>query len=147
MQGGSLFLLLFTVGVINNLIYIISNYYHKYMLYLTFEIYFFFNLLWLALEKNICQEEEELSPEDPVPAGLRIRKTQHATTLRLFVDSVTEFNLEQVDYKEKCQERIHRIASIGKPLPTSQVFGLYSFRRINKKISNNLCYYLVWKSV
>ncbi|XP_046681075.1 syntaxin-like isoform X1 [Homalodisca vitripennis] len=67
-----------------------------------------------SLEKRISQEEEDLSEGDPVPAGLRIRRTQHATTLHLFVQAVTEFNLEQVDYKEKCEERIHRIASIAK---------------------------------
>lgn len=66
-----------------------------------------------ALEKRIYQEEEDLALDEPIPAGLRIRKTQHATTLHLFVEAVTEFNLEQVDYKEKCEERIHRIASIG----------------------------------
>lgn len=47
------------------------------------------------------------------PAGLRIRKTQHATTLRLLIDAITEFNAEQVDYKEKCEERIQRVVSIG----------------------------------
>lgn len=48
-----------------------------------------------------------------IPVGLRIRKTQHATTLHLFIEAVTEFNLEQVDYKEKCEERIQRVISIG----------------------------------
>lgn len=71
------------------------------------------SLIVPALEKRIYQEEEDLALDEPIPAGLRIRKTQHATTLHLFVEAVTEFNLEQVDYKEKCEERIHRIASIG----------------------------------
>jgi len=67
-----------------------------------------------SLEKRIYQEEEDLGPEDPIPAGLRIRRTQHATTLHLFVEAVTEFNSVQVDYKDKCEERIQRIASIAK---------------------------------
>lgn len=68
------------------------------------------------LERGIIQEEDELENRNQLPAGLRIRKTQHATTLRLLIDAVTEFNAEQVDYKEKCEDRIQRVVSIGKIL-------------------------------
>uniref|UniRef100_A0A1B6C5A0 t-SNARE coiled-coil homology domain-containing protein n=2 Tax=Clastoptera arizonana TaxID=38151 RepID=A0A1B6C5A0_9HEMI len=67
-----------------------------------------------SLERRIEQEEEDLDEGDRVPAGLRIRKTQYSTTLHLFVDAVTEFNIEQVDYKEKCEERIKRVISIAR---------------------------------
>lgn len=70
-------------------------------------------LFFTELEKGITQEEEELENRNQQPAGLRIRKTQHATTLRLLIDAITEFNAEQVDYKEKCEERIQRVVSIG----------------------------------
>ena len=65
------------------------------------------------LERGIRQEEEDLEPGSRIPAGLRMRKTQHATTLHLFVKAITDFNAEQVDYKEKCEERIQRVVSIG----------------------------------
>lgn len=68
------------------------------------------------LERGIIQEEDELENRNQLPAGLRIRKTQHATTLRLLIDAITEFNAEQVDYKEKCEDRIQRVVSIGKIL-------------------------------
>lgn len=66
-----------------------------------------------VLERGIVQEEDELENKGQLPAGLRIRKTQHATTLRLLIDAISEFNAEQVDYKEKCEERIQRVVSIG----------------------------------
>lgn len=66
------------------------------------------------LERGIIQEEDELENRNQLPAGLRIRKTQHATTLRLLIDAITEFNAEQVDYKEKCEDRIQRVVSIAK---------------------------------
>ncbi|XP_065215190.1 syntaxin-1A-like [Planococcus citri] len=66
------------------------------------------------LERGIVQEEDELENKGQLPAGLRIRKTQHATTLRLLIDAISEFNAEQVDYKEKCEERIQRVVSIAK---------------------------------
>uniref|UniRef100_A0A0A9XK60 Syntaxin-1B n=1 Tax=Lygus hesperus TaxID=30085 RepID=A0A0A9XK60_LYGHE len=71
-----------------------------------------------ALEKGISQEEEELGPGSRVPAGLRIRRTQHAATLTLFMEAMTNFNSEQVDYREKCTERIHRVISIAKACVT-----------------------------
>ena len=67
----------------------------------------------IVLERGIVQEEDELENKGQLPAGLRIRKTQHATTLRLLIDAISEFNAEQVDYKEKCEERIQRVVSIG----------------------------------
>lgn len=78
-----------------------------------------------VLERGIMQEEDELENKGHLPAGLRIRKTQHATTLRLLIDAITEFNAEQVDYKEKCEERIQRVVSIGNYFESF----LYLFRK------------------
>ncbi|XKL63217.1 hypothetical protein PGB90_005581 [Kerria lacca] len=72
------------------------------------------------LERGIIQEEEELENKGQLPTGLRIRKTQHATTLRLLIEAITEFNAEQVDYKEKCEERIQRVVSIAKAEITNE---------------------------
>ncbi|BES95694.1 SYNtaxin [Nesidiocoris tenuis] len=71
-----------------------------------------------GLEKGISQEEEEMGPGARIPAGLRIRRTQHAATVTLFVEAMTNFNTEQVDYREKCTERIHRVISIAKTCVT-----------------------------
>ncbi|XP_014244130.1 syntaxin-1A-like [Cimex lectularius] len=67
-----------------------------------------------ALEKGIRQEEEEIETNGRMPAGLRIRRTQHSATLHLFMEAMCVFNSEQVDYREKCTERIHRVISIAK---------------------------------
>lgn len=70
---------------------------------------------FLGLEKQICQEEDETSDDnEQVSAALRIRKTQHASTVHMLVEALAEFNAEQIDYKEKCEERMQKVVSIGK---------------------------------
>lgn len=69
----------------------------------------------IGLEKQINQEEDESSNDnEQASAALRIRKTQHATTVHMLVEALAEFNAEQIDYKEKCEERMQRVVSIGK---------------------------------
>ncbi len=41
-------------------------------------------------------------------ADLRIRKTQHSTLSRKFVEVMTEYNRTQTDYRERCKQRIQR---------------------------------------
>ena len=41
-------------------------------------------------------------------ADLRIRKTQHSTLSRKFVEVMTEYNRTQTDYRERCKNRIQR---------------------------------------
>ncbi|KAI5697040.1 hypothetical protein M8J75_004080 [Diaphorina citri] len=65
------------------------------------------------LERSIKKEEDEIE-DGHIPASLRIRKTQQSTTLHLLVEAITEFNQEQLDYKEKCEERIQRVVSIAR---------------------------------
>jgi len=68
-----------------------------------------------GLEKQINQEEDESSNDnEQASAALRIRKTQHATTIHMLVEALAEFNAEQIDYKEKCEERMQKVVSIGK---------------------------------
>lgn len=70
---------------------------------------------YLGLEKQINQEEDESSNDnEQASAALRIRKTQHATTVHMLVEALAEFNAEQIDYKEKCEERMQKVVSIGK---------------------------------
>lgn len=67
------------------------------------------------MEKQVNQEEDESSNDNQqVSAALRIRKTQHATTVHMLVEALAEFNAEQIDYKEKCEERMQKVLSIGK---------------------------------
>lgn len=69
---------------------------------------------YLGLEKQINQEEDESSNDnEQASAALRIRKTQHATTVHMLVEALAELNAEQIDYKEKCEERMQKVVSIG----------------------------------
>lgn len=67
-----------------------------------------------GLEKQINQEEDESTNDNEhESAALRIRKTQHATTVHMLVEALAEFNAEQINYKEKCEERMQKVVSIG----------------------------------
>ena len=56
------------------------------------------------IEQNIEQEEQV----NKASADLRIRKTQHSTLSRKFVEVMTEYNRTQTDYRERCKGRIQR---------------------------------------
>lgn len=56
-------------------------------------------------------------------ADLRIRKTQHATLSRNFVEVMTDYNKTQTDYRERCKGRIQRQLDIGSYL----LFKIYVF--------------------
>ncbi|XP_073673593.1 syntaxin-1A isoform X1 [Garra rufa] len=61
--------------------------------------------------KNIQQsieQEETLNHSKNPSADLRIRKTQHSTLSRKFVEVMTEYNATQSDYRERCKGRIQR---------------------------------------
>lgn len=57
-----------------------------------------------VIEQNIEQEEHT----NRSSADLRIRKTQHSTLSRKFVEVMTEYNRTQTDYRERCKGRIQR---------------------------------------
>jgi len=57
-----------------------------------------------VIEQNIEQEENV----NKASADLRIRKTQHSTLSRKFVEVMTEYNRTQTDYRERCKGRIQR---------------------------------------
>ncbi|VVC30304.1 Hypothetical protein CINCED_3A015785 [Cinara cedri] len=56
------------------------------------------------IEQNIEAEEQS----NKSSADLRIRKTQHSTLSRKFVEVMTEYNRTQTDYRERCKGRIQR---------------------------------------
>ena len=70
--------------------------------------YFGHNVLFVknltVIEQNIEQEEHV----NKASADLRIRKTQHSTLSRKFVEVMTEYNRTQTDYRERCKGRIMR---------------------------------------
>ncbi|KAF2893781.1 hypothetical protein ILUMI_12392, partial [Ignelater luminosus] len=74
--------------------------------------------LWLTLKKTankvraklkvIEQSIETEEQTNKSSADLRIRKTQHSTLSRKFVEVMTEYNRTQTDYRERCKGRIQR---------------------------------------
>nr|XP_028560010.1 syntaxin-1B isoform X1 [Podarcis muralis] len=57
-----------------------------------------------AIEQGIEQEEVQ----NRSSADLRIRKTQHSTLSRKFVEVMTEYNTTQSKYRDRCKDRIQR---------------------------------------
>ncbi|XP_058854271.1 syntaxin-1A-like isoform X3 [Acipenser ruthenus] len=57
-----------------------------------------------SIEQSI-EHEEGLNRSS---ADLRIRKTQHSTLSRKFVEVMSEYNATQSDYRERCKGRIQR---------------------------------------
>lgn len=62
-----------------------------------------------GIEQNIEHEEQT----NKSSADLRIRKTQHSTLSRKFVEVMTEYNRTQTDYRERCKGRIQRQLEIS----------------------------------
>lgn len=56
------------------------------------------------MEQSIEQEESAKMNS----ADVRIRKTQHSTLSRKFVEVMTDYNSTQTDYRERCKGRIQR---------------------------------------
>lgn len=55
--------------------------------------------------------EQDIEKEERVnkaSADLRIRKTQHSSLSRKFVEVMTEYNRTQTDYRERCKAKIQR---------------------------------------
>lgn len=63
--------------------------------------YFNQSYFLIVIEQNIEQEEQV----NKASADLRIRKTQHSTLSRKFVEVMTEYNRTQTDYRERCKGR------------------------------------------
>ncbi|XP_051962475.1 syntaxin-1A isoform X2 [Xyrauchen texanus] len=58
--------------------------------------------------KNIQKSIEQEEALNRSSADLRIRKTQHSTLSRKFVEVMSEYNATQSDYRERCKGRIQR---------------------------------------
>ena len=64
--------------------------------------------------KAMEQEIEKMEESGDQSADFRIRKTQHSMLLQKFVQTMTDYNQTQVDYRERCKARIQRQLEIGK---------------------------------
>ncbi|NXJ57334.1 STX1A protein, partial [Spizaetus tyrannus] len=69
-----------------------------------------------GIEQSI-EQEEGLNRSS---ADLRIRKTQHSTLSRKFVEVMSEYNTTQTDYRERCKGRIQRQLEITGRTTTSE---------------------------
>uniref|UniRef100_A0A672F7W4 Syntaxin-1A n=1 Tax=Salarias fasciatus TaxID=181472 RepID=A0A672F7W4_SALFA len=58
--------------------------------------------------KSIQNTIEHEEGQNRSSADLRIRKTQHSTLSRKFVEVMSEYNTTQSDYRERCKGRIQR---------------------------------------
>ncbi|NXE99261.1 STX1A protein, partial [Menura novaehollandiae] len=70
----------------------------------------------MGIEQSI-EQEEGLNRSS---ADLRIRKTQHSTLSRKFVEVMSEYNATQTDYRERCKGRIQRQLEITGRTTTSE---------------------------
>ncbi|XP_019743271.1 syntaxin-1A-like isoform X3 [Hippocampus comes] len=63
--------------------------------------------------KSILHTIEQEESQNTSSADLRIRKTQHSTLSRKFVEVMSEYNTTQSDYRERCKGRIQRQLEIS----------------------------------
>ena len=63
---------------------------------------------FLVIEQCIESDDTKAS------ADLRIKKTQHSTLSRKFVEVMTEYNRTQTEYRDRCKARIQRQLEISK---------------------------------
>ncbi|XP_075251281.1 syntaxin-1A-like isoform X4 [Convolutriloba macropyga] len=70
-----------------------------------------------TMESNI--EKSEAQDREKSSADLRIRKTQHSTLSRKFIEVMSDYNKTQNDYREGCKNRIQRQLEITGKITTS----------------------------
>lgn len=93
--------------------------------------------VWICFYSVIENSIEHDEGGGTSTADLRIRKTQHATLSRKFVEVMTDYNKTQTDYRERCKGRIQRQLDIGLFDSWSDIFGVYVLRKII--LLYNLC--------
>ncbi|OON18048.1 SNARE domain protein, partial [Opisthorchis viverrini] len=68
------------------------------------------------LEQAIHEQEAK----DPSVATVRVRRTQHSTITRRFMDVMAAYNKEQTDYRDACKAQIKLKLEIGMPVAALQ---------------------------
>jgi hypothetical protein len=69
--------------------------------------------------------EQTLNASDD--ANMRIRKAQYSALSRKFVEIMNEYNNMQIDYRQKCKDRIQRQFEIGIVLHLSLIYFLFFY--------------------
>ncbi|GAA6091030.1 syntaxin-1A isoform X1 [Tachysurus ichikawai] len=87
-----------------------------------------------GIQQTIEQEEGQ----NRSSADLRIRKTQHSTLSRKFVEVMSEYNATQSSYRERCKGRIQRqleiTVSYGWSIESPFIlFNLLLNRKLNRE--------------
>ena len=99
--------------------------------------------------KKIEQENEtEEKNRGEVTSEIRIKKTQHMTTSRRFVEVMTEYNKVQTDYREASKEKIKRQLEISGKTATDEELEqmlevsiqMYSYLILLKTIQNSVLF-------
>ncbi|RWS14960.1 syntaxin-like protein, partial [Dinothrombium tinctorium] len=70
--------------------------------------------------KVMEQEIDKIEESGDMSADFRIRKTQHSMLLQKFVQTMTDYNQTQVDYRERCKARIQRQLEIAGKSTTAE---------------------------
>jgi len=78
------------------------------------------NAIRSKLKKMEQETEQEEKARGQVTGELRIRKTQHMTTSRRFVEVMTEYNRIQVEYREQSKGKIARQLEISGKIATDE---------------------------
>ena len=72
------------------------------------------------MKKIETENETEEKARGEVTSEIRIKKTQHQTTSRRFVEVMTEYNKVQTDYREASKDKIKRQLEISGKAPTDE---------------------------
>ncbi|KAK3718962.1 hypothetical protein QZH41_017579, partial [Actinostola sp. cb2023] len=72
-----------------------------------------------AMEQEIIEDEKQVGASYNL-ADARIKRCQHATLSRRFVEVMSEYNTTQTGYREKCKARIQRQLEIAGKAKTSE---------------------------
>jgi len=77
-----------------------------------------------GVRSKLKKIEQEMDTEEKargqVTGELRMKKTQHMTTSRRFVEVMTEYNQIQVDYREASKQKIKRQMELAGQKPTDE---------------------------
>ena len=84
------------------------------------------------MKKIETENETEEKARGEVTSEIRIKKTQHQTTSRRFVEVMTEYNKVQTDYREASKEKIKRQLEISGKTATDE--ELEQMLEVNIKI-------------
>jgi t-SNARE complex subunit (syntaxin) len=70
---------------------------------------FFRNLYYITdFDSIIKQEEAKITNNSYIPASLRMKKIHYTSISLDFVEVITDYDIEQEKYRDRCRDRIKR---------------------------------------